>query len=397
MKKIGLLLIVLVPAAATLIPSRGAGQTFPGTNGLVAYTAELAAGSTICAVDPDGGTPYRLTNPEQEARDPAWSPAGDELLVTTGSVSDPQITRMPAYGMGAGATSVTSGHSPTWSPDGDRIAFARDGAIYTANIDGSGEQLLADSGSNPAWSPDGTQIAFDDELRDGTSDNGGIYLVPSAGGEIRHLSDGFEPSWSPDGSKIAARINVDATHRAITATDVTSGESTVVISGGEQGFSLPSWSPDGYRIAYSYISLGMSARAIWSVGSDGTEPRKIVSKGTDPYWQRVVTQPTPSTAEAIPCVSYPYRRSVSLKLRDHLVAEGRVRALDSEPCDSLVPVQIRKKKKSGGERIFYVRSGRSGRYKIRLPDKKGRYYAVIAPDARTECKGDRSRTKSHRH
>lgn len=401
MKKLALLLVALVPAAAVVIPARDAVATFPGPNGLIAYRADLAAGSTICAVHPDGGTPFRLTEPEQEARDPAWSPSGDELLLTSASIGDPLIMRMPAYGLGAGATPVTSGQMPAWSPDGNRIAFVRDSAIYTADIDGTNGDLLVDRGSNPAWSPDGTQIAFDDEMRDGSVDNGGIYLVPSTGGEVRYLSSGFEPSWSPDGTEIAARNHFFAD--AIVAINVGTGQSREITP--DTGFAIlysyPAWSPNGELIAaVTKTDPGSPETDIALFRADGSgEAARFpgAPHARDLDWQPVVQPATPSTGQAVDCVSYPYERSVSLRLSGHLLAEGRVRSLDARrSCHRFVPVQIRKKT-ANGERVFYVRSRRSGRFKLRLPDKTGRYYATIAPDDRVECAGDDSPIKSHRH
>ena len=56
----------------------------------------------------------------------------------------------------------TAGHAtPSWSPDGRRIAFqTRSGpGLAVVNADGSGQQNLT-TGSYPAWSPDGRRIAF---------------------------------------------------------------------------------------------------------------------------------------------------------------------------------------------------------------------------------------------
>ena len=66
-------------------------------------------------------------------------------------------------------------HSPSWSPDGRRIAFAstRDdpdpndnfiySKIYVMNADGSGQTRLTYTSPfdyAPSWSPDGRRIAF---------------------------------------------------------------------------------------------------------------------------------------------------------------------------------------------------------------------------------------------
>jgi WD40-like Beta Propeller Repeat len=83
------------------------------------------------------------------------------------------------------------GHSPSWSPHGTKLAFARldlnrsrrgvySDDIYTVGRDGRGlRRLTRRGGSNPAWSPDGKWIAF---IR-----HGDIFVVRSTGGRLRRV------------------------------------------------------------------------------------------------------------------------------------------------------------------------------------------------------------------
>ena len=93
----------------------------------------------------------------------------------------------------------------TWSPDGQRIAYASDRAgnfdIWVQPVAGGEPRQLTtspDNDTHPVWAPDGSSIAFRSE-RDG----GGVFLVRSLGGAARKLTTfGIHPVWMPDGRDI---------------------------------------------------------------------------------------------------------------------------------------------------------------------------------------------------
>ena len=95
---------------------------------------------------------------------------------------------------------------PSFSPDGQWIAFSMAGSIWKIQIgDDVAHQLAANPtyDSSPAWSPDGRWIAYtaDDQYR-GIN----LMLLDTTTGESTTLTRGthlnLDPAWSPDGSRI---------------------------------------------------------------------------------------------------------------------------------------------------------------------------------------------------
>jgi dipeptidyl aminopeptidase/acylaminoacyl peptidase len=205
---------------------------------------------------------------------------------------------------------------PAWSPEGDRIAFARDALIYVMNADGTGLRKLTDGpDTKPSWSPDGTRIAFVRQnpfalmvmKADGTGltvvlltgakvpygvawstdscrliygiccEQNGIWSIRTDGSEPQQLHpSGSEPSVGPDGDIAFGDSSDGASGIFILKAD----GSGVVQVGPECG--RPSWSPDGSRIACERFING--AWNIMSMKRDGTDVQAVTTTtDTDLY------------------------------------------------------------------------------------------------------------------
>ena len=184
----------------------------------------------IYVMDADGGNQLNLTKNPSDDSSPSWSPNGKRIVFTSnrdGKVKNfiptPEIYVMDADGGNPQnlTNDLNYDRSPSWSPDGKRIAFVseRDGhfrgeigitdELYVMDADGRNQQRLTENRKNdssPSWSPDGKRIAFAAD-RKGDLENFEIYVMDADGGNQQRLTNnrGYDgsPSWSPDGKHIA--------------------------------------------------------------------------------------------------------------------------------------------------------------------------------------------------
>ncbi len=115
--------------------------------------------------------------------------------------------------------------SPSFSPDGTRIAFVSDltgiPQVWTVATEGGWPQLvtaLDDQVGAVRWSPDGTWLAF--SLAPGGGMNGQIYIVRPDGSEMRRLtSGGKDNNWLGQWTSDARALTVSSNRRNADAMD----------------------------------------------------------------------------------------------------------------------------------------------------------------------------------
>lgn len=245
-----------------------------------------------------GGAPYPSAPAPMAIR--GGAPASAKIVwvaATEGDASKTDLWLMNADGSGKRPLTQTPAdeHFPSWSPDGRRILFAREGDIWTIAPDGSGERRLIDCGgegedevcSDPALSPDGELVAF---IRRGSTTSlsdrgyaaGDIYLATARGHELRLLKWGSfgSPSFSPDGRRLIAasggRLHVISLE--------TSRTQEVELDGRALN---PAWSPTGNRLALEYVPSGSRAEQVHVTELRRPQPRRLalgIIGSFDPAW-----------------------------------------------------------------------------------------------------------------
>ena len=164
------------------------------------------------------------------------------------------------------ATGPSSG-SPSWSPDGSRIAFISDGQLSVISPDGS-KRLRLTRVSDFAWSPDGGRIAFylDDQ----------IYVMRADGSGKRRLvlnAWPATPTWSPDGREITFQAKADI---YVVSVDGTGTRRLTHSRSARVGYSDPAWSPDGRKIALNRTTaVGRWWNDVWEIDVIDTDVSQL--------------------------------------------------------------------------------------------------------------------------
>ena len=215
---------------------------FPGENGLIAFSHGECGGST-CTWDVDTVTPD-----------------GTEL------------TRLTSFG---------DARAPAFSPDGERIAFARATSVNVMDADGSNIQQVLDWGAGVgriSWAPDGERLVAALETCENADCRFDLYTMQANGSALTDITpdlfDERDPAWSPDDSAIAYTTGRDGGNEIRkVAPDGTNPAKLTGAPGVSDNW--PSWSPDGTRIAFD---SGRDGRVgLWSMSADGSDLQRITA------------------------------------------------------------------------------------------------------------------------
>ena len=171
--------------------------------------------------------------------------------------------------------------APNWSRDGKFLIINKGGSLFKIPVTGGTlEQIntgdLKRNNNDHGLSFDGKWIALSNH-RDGLPGGGStVYIVPSAGGTPRLLTEktpSYWHGWSPDGKEVVYTAQRDGKNYDIYKMPVNGGPEVKLTNSQGTLADGPEISPDGKYIYFNSNTSG--SMQLWRMKRDGSSPEQL--------------------------------------------------------------------------------------------------------------------------
>jgi TolB protein len=269
----------------------------------IAYITAVGLGNntsySLIVADSDGFNPQVVARSKESLLSPSWSPDGKKIAYVSFESGNSNIY---VQDITTGSRQLVESHkkgingAPAWSPDGRKLAVALSYVgnleIFTLDLASHQETRLTNSLSidtEPVWAPDGQAIYF-------TSDRSGrpqVYKIGASGGTPERITfqgqNNGNASVSYDGKQIAMVQGNGNVYR-IAIMDRSLGDQVRSLSPGPIDES-PSFAPNASMLLYAATEGRRGV--LYAVSADGLVRQRLVLSDGDvrepawgPYRQR---------------------------------------------------------------------------------------------------------------
>lgn len=263
----------------------------------IAYITAVGLGNntsySLIVADSDGYNPQVVAHSKESLLSPSWSPDGRKIAYVSFESGNSNIY---VQDITTGSRQLVEAHAkgingaPAWSPDGTKLAvslsYVGNPEIFVLDMASRKETRLTNNlaiDTEPNWSPDGQSIYF-------TSDRSGrpqVYKMSASGGSPERISfqgqNNAEPDVSYDGNQIAMVQGNGNVYR-IAVMDKSLGGQVRFLSPGPIDES-PSFAPNASMLLYAATEGRRGV--LYAVSADGLVRQRLVLSDGDvrePAW-----------------------------------------------------------------------------------------------------------------
>jgi TolB protein len=256
--------------------------------GVAATRVAYVRGQNLRIIDSDGAFDI-LVPADSNSLSPAWNPTGNHLVYATFGVD----SRIMTTDLVTGQATVlqkeirnTQLTTPIYAPDGNSVVYTRSdddsySTIWRIPLAGGPAQLIERGKGisvSPSFSPDGRRIAFTtdrlghNEVYIIDADGTNPQWVTQFGGDLNEELYRAEPDWSPDGVTVAFQSRVSGLFQ-IMSVNLRDNSSKRLTDAGEN--ESPSWAADGRHLVFTSSRSGSGQ--LWIMDTQSGVTRQLTN------------------------------------------------------------------------------------------------------------------------